>query len=150
MFDLLKTYFCYEAGYAIGKRLPGAARAIGKGFGLIVSCAVWAGIVDGGLYPYSMGMGIRILTILYGIFVWGGIIGLITLKVMKGKNLFTIYHWVLLGFSLLMGVLAMDEKTIGYVLIGLFLGFFYKQFPEFIYMIADAVVQKILQMKGNK
>lgn len=44
----------------------------------------------------------------------------------------------------------MDEKTIGYVLIGLFLGFFYKQFPEFIYMIADAVVQKILQMKGNK
>ena len=150
MFDLLKTYLCYEVGFAVGKRLPGAVRAIGKGFALLLSCIIWVSIAGGDVFTFSLGMGIRMLAILYCIFVWGGMIGLIVLKVKKDRDWFKIYHWILLGFSLLMGVLAMEEKSFGYILLGLIVGFFLKQFPEFIYILVDAAVKKFLQMKGNK
>lgn len=151
MFDFLKFYFCYEAGYAVGKKLPGVIRAMGKGFALICSFVLWVSIFDGSIiFSFSQNMWIRVTAILYCILVWGGIAGLMVLKVTKGTNLFKIYHWVLLALSLLVGVLAMEETSVGYILLGMLYGFFFIQCPEFIYKLVDAVINKILTMKGNK
>ncbi|MGN1164847.1 MAG: hypothetical protein ACI4S2_00280 [Lachnospiraceae bacterium] len=160
MFDFLKFYLGYEVGFKIGKKLPGALRAICKGFALLISIALWASSFDGGVpFDRTLGIGIRVLTIIYCIIVWGCIVGIEVLKVLdvrgiyklpdmlRKMNLIRIYYWVILVLSLIVEVLNMGEISALGIVLGILYGYFLVHFPMFILTLADSVVGKAIKLK---
>ena len=155
MFDFLKYYAGYEVGTRIGSKLPGAVKAICKGFALVLSIVIWTSDIFAGSSTFwqDIGAGGKAMLIIYCILVWGSIVGLMVLKVWKNVNtfmnvkVFTIYHWALLVLSIAAGIIAMGTENALSIIFGVVFGFFFTMFPEFIYILADSLISKILKMK---
>lgn len=147
-------YMDFAVGYEFGRKHPKLVNFILnslKFLALLISVAFWAETCQGDLLITSgQSLGIRMISILYCLFVWGGMVGLIVLKQMKGMDLFKLYHWLMLILSVVVGALAIDTSSAGTIFLGAVMGFFLRQCPEFIYKLADETVNKIIQMKGKK
>lgn len=147
-------YTNYAIGAEFGRKHPKLVNFIFnifKFFALLISVVLWVGTCQGDLLiTIGQSLGTRIISILYCLFVWGGMVGLIVLKEKKGMDLFKFYHWLLLVLSVVVGALTLDTSSAGTIFLGALIGFFLRQCPEFIYKLADETVNKMIQMKGRK
>jgi hypothetical protein len=78
----LGDFYRFQLGMKVMEKLPGIVKVLWTGFSFVISLVLWLSAFDGSEIPfdYSLGIGIRLLTILYCIVVWGGLIGLAVLK----------------------------------------------------------------------
>lgn len=147
MLDFFKFYAGVEIGWAIGKKLPGALRTLWKGFCFIVSVVIWVAIIEkeSSVLDFHISTGITTLNILYLVMVWGGIIGLITLYILKRLDYSKVYYVLLLLASLAIGVLNSMGQGIFPVIVGTFLGYITFHLPWFIYSLVLDVAKKIVK-----
>lgn len=147
MLDFFKFYAGVEIGWAIGKKLPGVLKALWKGFCFVFSVVIWASIIEKepSVLDFHMSAGVTALNILYLILVWGGIIGLIALFVLKRMDYSKAYYILLLLISLAIGAINSMGEGIFPVLVGVFLGYTTFHLPWFIYSLALDVTRKIVK-----
>ena len=85
-------YTNYAIGAEFGRKHPKLVNFIFnifKFFALLISVVLWVGTCQGDLLiTIGQSLGTRIISILYCLFVWGGMVGLIVLKEKKGMDLF--------------------------------------------------------------
>lgn len=85
-------YTNYAIGAEFGRKHPKLVNFIFnifKFFALLISVVLWVGTCKGDLLiTIGQSLGTRIISILYCLFVWGGMVGLIVLKEKKGMDLF--------------------------------------------------------------
>jgi hypothetical protein len=148
-FNNLGDFYRFQLGMKVMGKLPGIVKVLWTGFSFVLSLVLWITAFESSQIPFDhyLGIGVRILTILYCIVVWGGIIALAVLKYMKGFSKPQLYYWVVMIFSLLIEVLNMGEFSVLAVLGGLLYGYLLTPLPIFMNVAADMLVTKLKNIK---